>query len=61
MGLLPQKVSVKSYFLGEVLASVLVEAPTPKEYACRSIDTTHLLVTTGGLYLRLVEPPIEFL
>jgi hypothetical protein len=61
MRLLPQKSSVKSYFLGEVLASVLVEAPTPKDYACRSIDPTHLLVTTGGLDFCLVESSIEFL
>ena len=47
MRLLPQKNSVKSYLLGEVLASSLVEAPTFENYTSRLILALHIMVTTG--------------
>ena len=55
MRLLPKKVSVKSYFLGEVLASSLVEALTLENNSIGRIDTLHIMVTACWRQFGLIE------
>lgn len=45
MRLLPQKDSVKSYFLGEVLTSGLIEAFSLKDNARWLIEPLHIVIT----------------